>query len=109
MLTIGPNTRGGLIVAMVNLGLSFSKKSHAAFSAKVLLARYPFIGFVFASSNVIGFQSLSEYSCPGQSPLLASMMEANDEVMTTRLTEGADFLIDFKMPVVPMTAGSRRS
>lgn len=36
-------------------------------------------------------------------------MEAKEEVMTTRLTEGADFLMDFRMPVVPMTAGSRSS
>lgn len=37
------------------------------------------------------------------------MMAAKDDVMTTRLTVGADFLMDFKMPVVPITAGSSRS
>jgi hypothetical protein len=59
-LTIGPNTIGGLIVAIEKLGFSFSRKSQAAFSANVLLARYPIIGFSSASSFVIGFQSSSE-------------------------------------------------
>ena len=36
-------------------------------------------------------------------------IDAKDEVMTTLLTEGAFFLIAFKIPVVPMTAGSMRS
>lgn len=112
----------------VKLGFSFSTNSHAAFSANVLLARYPIMGFSVASSCVIGFQSSSEYACPGQKPLLPFTMAANEDVMTTFLTEGytaslacewkmctlqiqhtALFLIDFKMPVVPMTAGSIRS
>lgn len=38
-----------------------------------------------------------------------STIEAKEEVMTTRLTVGAFFLMAFKMPVVPMMAGSRRS
>jgi hypothetical protein len=37
------------------------------------------------------------------------MIEAKEEVITTRFTLGADFLIDFKMPVVPIMAGSRSS
>jgi hypothetical protein len=41
--------------------------------------------------------------------LLPSTIDAKDEVMTTCLTEGALFLIDFRTPVVPMTAGSIRS
>ena len=126
-LTIGPNTIGGLIVEMVKLGFSFLTNSHAAFSANVLLALYPIIGFSCASSCVIGFQSSSEYECPGQKPLLPLTMAANEDVMTTLLTEGymvmsacaqkvphtcqrtALFLIDFKIPVVPMTAGSIKS
>lgn len=36
-------------------------------------------------------------------------IEAKEEVMTTRLTVGAFFLIALSMPVVPMMAGSRRS
>lgn len=38
-----------------------------------------------------------------------STMDAKLEVITTRLTEGALFLIDFRIPVVPMKAGSRSS
>jgi hypothetical protein len=37
------------------------------------------------------------------------MMAAKDEVMTTRRTEGAELAIAFKMPVVPITAGSMSS
>jgi hypothetical protein len=48
-------------VAIVKFGFSFSTKSHAAFSAKVLLALYPFEAFWRASSSVIGFQSFSLY------------------------------------------------
>ena len=58
---IGPKTSGGHMVEIVKLGFSFSKKSHEAFSAKVLEARYPLDGFWTASSSVIGFQSFSEY------------------------------------------------
>lgn len=57
---MGPNTSGGLIVAMVKLGFSFSINSHAAFSANVFEARYPAWGLSSASSKVIGFQSSSE-------------------------------------------------
>jgi len=42
-------------------------------------------------------------------PFEALRIDAKDEVMTTLLTEGAFFLIAFKIPVVPMTAGSMRS
>jgi hypothetical protein len=106
---MGPKTIGGLMVARVKFGFSFSMKSHAAFSAKVLLARYPVIGFSSASSRVIGFQSASEYVCPGQKPFEGSTIAAKEDVITTCFTEGAFFLIDFKIPVVPITAGSSRS
>src|ERR1700712_5234175 len=106
---MGPKTIGGLMVATVKLGFSFSRKSQAAFSANVLLARYPWMGLSDACSSVIGFQSSSEYVCSGQNPLSALTMAAKDDVITTRLTVGALFLIDFKMPVVPIMAGSSRS
>jgi hypothetical protein len=76
------------MVATEKLGFSFSTNSQAAFSANVLLALYPIIGFSVASSCVIGFQSSSEYACPGQKPLLPFTMAANEDVMTTFLTEG---------------------
>jgi hypothetical protein len=47
--------------------------------------------------------------CSGQLPLKGLTIEAKEEVITTRLTLGADFLIDFRMPVVPIMAGSRSS
>lgn len=96
-------------MASAKFGFSFSTKSHAAFSANVLLARYPDMAFSSACSRVMGLKSSSEYSCPGQNPLLGFTIAANDDVITTCLTVGALFLIDFRMPVVPMTAGSRRS
>lgn len=37
------------------------------------------------------------------------MIAAEDEVMTTRLTEGPCALMDLRMPVVPLMAGSRKS
>ena len=107
--TIGPNTMGGLMVDKLKLGFSFLIKSHAAFSANVLLARYPIDGFSSACSAVMGFQSSSEYVCPGQNPWDALIIAANEDVITTCLTVGALFFIDFKIPVVPMTAGSIRS
>ncbi len=39
----------------------------------------------------------------------AERMLANEEVMTTRFTVGANFLMAWRIPVVPMIAGSRRS
>ena len=36
-------------------------------------------------------------------------MDANDDVTATRLTLGAFSLIAFRIPVVPMIAGSSRS
>lgn len=108
-LTIGPYTIGGLIVERVKFGFSFSTNSQAAFSANVLLARYPATASLSASSSVMGFQSSSEYSCPGQKPLDGFTIAAKDDVMTTCFTVGAFFLMDFKMPVVPMTAGSSKS
>jgi hypothetical protein len=100
---------GGLIVDSVKFGFSFSTNSHAAFSANVLLARYPATGSASASCCVMGFQSSSEYTCPGQKPFDGFTIAAKDDVMTTCFTVGAFFLIDFKMPVVPMTAGSSKS
>jgi hypothetical protein len=47
------------------------------------------------------------YLWPGQLPLLGLTIEAKLDVMMTRLTDGALFLIDFRTPVVPITAGSR--
>lgn len=97
------------MVERVKPGFSFSINSHAAFSANVLLARYPYMGLSRASSGVMGFQSSSEYTWSGQLPLGPFTIEAKDEVMTTCFTVGAFFLIDFSMPVVPMTAGSSKS
>ena len=37
------------------------------------------------------------------------MMDAKEEVTTMCFTEGAFFLIAFRIPVVPLMAGSRRS
>lgn len=48
--------------------------------------------------------------CSGHDgPFEAVRIDAKDEVMTTLFTEGAFFLMAFKMPVVPITAGSMRS
>lgn len=49
----------------------------------------------------------SEYVFP--TVLLRSRTAANDEVMTTRLTVGALFLIDLRIPVVPIIAMSNLS
>jgi hypothetical protein len=89
-------------VLSVKLGFSSSTNFQAAFSANVLLARYPKEGFSSACSSVIGFQSASEYVWSQELPFEASIMDAKDEVMTTCLTVGAFFLIAFRMPVVPM-------
>lgn len=37
------------------------------------------------------------------------MIEAKEEVITTRLTVGAALAMDLRMPVVPIMAGSRSS
>jgi hypothetical protein len=42
-------------------------------------------------------------------PFEAFRIEAKEEVITTRVTVGAFFLIALRIPVVPITAGSRRS
>lgn len=39
----------------------------------------------------------------------ASIIDAKEEVITTRLTEGAERWIDLRMEVVPIMAGSKRS
>lgn len=56
---MGPKTKGGLMVDRLKFGFSFPTNSHAAFSANVLLARYPYMGFSRACSGVMGFQSSS--------------------------------------------------
>ena len=76
---------------------------------------------------MIGFQSFSEYVYPGRVPFDGSMIEAKEDVITwvrvspgfrsgenpyrrtTRLTVGACFFADSRIPVVPMIAGSSRS
>jgi hypothetical protein len=59
----GPKTIGGWMVMISKCGFLVSTNSHAAFSAKVLLARYPvtWVLVVCASSHVIGFQSFSTH------------------------------------------------
>lgn len=42
-------------------------------------------------------------------PLEPSIIDAKDEVMTTRFTVGAFFLMALRIPVVPIIAGSKRS
>jgi len=37
------------------------------------------------------------------------MMDAKELVITTLVTDGADFLMALRMPVVPIIAGSKRS
>lgn len=102
---------GGLTVTRSNLApLALSPtKSHAAFSASVLEARYAYAGFTWMSLMVMGFQEASVNLTLGSVTLVASMMAAKDEVTTTRFTEGADLAMALRMPVVPMTAGSMRS
>lgn len=70
-----------------------------------LLAVYAFSGLK-ASSQVNGAHLLSSYifSC-----FHGFIIAADEEVMTTRLTLGAYALIDLRMPVVPLIAGSRKS
>ena len=46
---------------------------------------------------------------PGRTPLSMSMIEAKEEVMTTRLTFGACFWMEVRTEVVPSMAGLRRS
>lgn len=102
---------GGLTVTRSNLApLALSPtKSHAAFSASVLDARYAYAGLSLMSSMVMGFQEASVKLTLGSVIFVASMMAAKDDVTTTRFTEGADLAMALSMPVVPMTAGSMRS
>jgi hypothetical protein len=62
-----------------------------------------------ATSYVTGFQSFSVYVYSGLRPLSLSMMEAKEEVMTTRLTWGLCFWMEVRTEVVPLIAGFRRS
>jgi hypothetical protein len=61
------------------------------------------------SLTVTGFQLASEKVVEGSVSLSSSRIEANDDVMTTRLTDGAEACRALRMPVVPITAGSTRS
>lgn len=54
----GPTTSGGLIVAILKFGFSFSTKSHAAFSANFFETRYPLTGSLKLPREM-GFQSSS--------------------------------------------------
>jgi hypothetical protein len=115
---MGPKTSGGHMVATLKFGFSFFSNSHAAFSAKVLLAvhflsinreneksqadipLYPFKGFFVASSSVMGFQSCSEYVFSGiLLPFDPSTIDAKDDVMITLLTLGALFFMDLSTPI----------
>lgn len=58
---------------------------------------------------MLGFQSFSEKTVLGSASLASDRMDAKEEVMTTRFTPGADFLMAFRMDVVPIMAGSRSS
>lgn len=58
---------------------------------------------------VLGFQDASEKVWLGSWNLVSSRMEAKDEVMTTRRTDGAERLRARRMPVVPTTAGAMSS
>lgn len=121
---MGPKTSGGHIVAILKFGFSFFSNSHAAFSAKVLLAvqflsmnngneksqayipLYPFEGFFVASSSVMGFQSCSEYVFSGMLlPFDPSTIDAKDEVMMTFLTLGALFFMDLSTPIFRPSVG----
>lgn len=91
---------------------------------------YPDPGFSIASSAVKGHQSASEYVCSGQSPLERSNMDPKEDVMTYIISEHISpqfsrvfssrlrtmrftwlpwLTMAFRMPVVPLIAGSRRS
>jgi hypothetical protein len=70
-----------------------------------LLALYVWDGFK-PSSHVTGFQffSLYTFSCA-----LILTIDANEDVTTTLFTDGAWALIAFRIPVVPLIAGSKKS
>lgn len=70
-----------------------------------LLAVYAFSGFK-ASSQVNGAHLLSSYTF---SCFHGFIIAADEDVITTRLTLGAYALIDLRIPVVPLMAGSRKS
>lgn len=70
-----------------------------------LLAGYAYSGFR-ASSQVKGAHLLSSYT---RSCFHGLMIAADDEVMTIRFTLGAYALMDLRIPVVPLIAGSRKS
>jgi hypothetical protein len=74
-------------------------------SVLTLLALYVWEGSK-PSSHVTGFQffSLYTFSCA-----LTLTIDANEDVTTTLFTDGAWALIAFKIPVVPLIAGSKKS
>lgn len=58
------------------------------------------------SSRPSGFHDFSENVVLGSVRCFSLMMEAKDEVTTTRFTDGAERFSALRMPVVPITAGS---
>ncbi|CRJ94741.1 hypothetical protein BN1723_008576 [Verticillium longisporum] len=62
-----------------------------------------------ALGELLGGASRSVKILVGSVTRASSMMEANEDVMTTRLTPGAERWRAWRMAVVPMTAGSMRS
>lgn len=61
------------------------------------------------SARVTGFQEDSVNVVVGELMRASSMMAANEDVMTTRRTVGAERWMADRMDVVPMTAGSMSS
>jgi hypothetical protein len=74
-----------------------------------LLARYADAGLACASASVMGFQEDSEKVVAGSARRDSSRMAANEEVMTTRRTVGAEVVMERRRAVVPITAGSMSS
>ena len=136
---IGPNTRGGsaetgtadasaecsmnfrlelngayyvLMVASPHLTSGFSSRNfHAAFSASTLEARYlcpPSAPLPFSSTSLIEklFQSFSVKVLGG---VAGSMMDATEEVTTTRWMPCPFLAADLRTPMVPSTAGEMSS
>ena len=108
--TVGPNTRGGQMVARSKLGFSSSTNFQADDSATVLDTRYESTLLPLRpSSYVLGFQSDSLKTLLGSWSPATDSIATKELVTTTRLTPGANFLIAFRMDVVPVIAGSRSS
>jgi hypothetical protein len=81
-----------------------------AFSANFLLPLYPAPASPFnTSSQDMGFQSSAVYTFPASAGIDTSTHAAKLLVVTTLFTLGANFLVAFKISVVPFTAGVRNS